>query len=573
MRSGIVALCDALQAVGIDCVFGVPGTQNVHLFEGFRQRRIRTVLASSELAASFMANGYYRATGRVAALATIPGPGFTYALTGIAEARLDSVGLIYLVGKPASAPGRRFHLQAIDQRAIASPLLKGCFTLDASTDADRIVREAHALSIGGEPGPVMIELDMEAMTREQPPTGTGAVMHATAPRQLDAARLTRLEVMFARAERPVLLLGQGAFGAATPLATLADSLTIPVVTTPTARGILSEAHSMAMGFDPLRGHTDTVNALFQRSDLILGLGCKLGHNGSDGFALRLPADRFVHVDAEPGVAGATYDAILTITARVEDVLPVLDSRRAVSGWRREELEDVGRALRAPTGQEVEPLIRGANTMTPAAFFAWLREQLPPDAIVVTDSGLHQILTRRHFEVRSARGLIVPSDFQSMGFGLPAAIGATLAATDRPVVALVGDGGFLMSGMELLTARREGARLVVVVFNDGQLNQIRLQQFAAFGRAHAVQLLNPDYRTLAAAFDVDFLRFGEHEAGALTRALGVSKPTLVEVIVGDSLAMRALPPVVRAKALARATLGSTLRRWLKARMRRTSPEAE
>src|SRR3954465_10574891 len=118
MTDGISRLCAALQAVGVDCVFGVPGTQNVPLFEGFRRSHMRTVLASHELAASFMANGFFRATGRVAALATIPGPGFTYALTGLAEARLDSVAIIYFVGKPAHAPGRRFWLQSIDQRAI-----------------------------------------------------------------------------------------------------------------------------------------------------------------------------------------------------------------------------------------------------------------------------------------------------------------------------------------------------------------------------------------------------------------------------------------------------------------------
>jgi acetolactate synthase-1/2/3 large subunit len=425
------------------------------------------------------------------------------------------------------------------------------------------------MASGGEPGPVMIELDLGALSREQPLARKPRPVRPDGPDESVATMRSRLRALFARAERPVLLLGQGAFGAATRLAALADSLTIPVVTTPTARGILSEAHPMAMGFDSLRGHTTTVNALFERSDLILALGCKLGHNGSAGFDLRLPADRFVHVDAEPGVAGATYDATLAITARVQDVMPALESRRTVSGWGRDELEVVGRALRAPTGREVEPVVRGANAMTPAAFFAWLRDELPADAIVVTDSGLHQILTRRYFEVRSTRGLIVPTDFQAMGYGLPAAIGAKLAAPDRPVVAVVGDGGFLMSGMELLTARREGAALVVVVFNDGQLNQIRLQQWAAFGHAHAVQLLNPDYRALAAAFDVAYLRFGEHGPGEFARALGESKPVLVEVIVGDSLAMRALPPVILAKELARATLGSAVRRWLKARLRRAT----
>ncbi|HEU4785878.1 MAG TPA: thiamine pyrophosphate-binding protein, partial [Gemmatimonadaceae bacterium] len=133
-RDGFEALCTTLRELGIECVFGIPGTQTVPLFEAFRQHGLRTVLTSHELGAAFMANGYFRATGRIAALSTIPGPGFTYALTGIAEARLDSVGMLYLVAKPSTGPGRAFRLQAIDQRAIAGPILKGTFAI---TDAAR----------------------------------------------------------------------------------------------------------------------------------------------------------------------------------------------------------------------------------------------------------------------------------------------------------------------------------------------------------------------------------------------------------------------------------------------------
>ena len=136
--------------------------------------------------------------------------------------------------------------------------------------------------------------------------------------------------------------------------------------------------------------------------------------------------------------------------------------------------------------------------TAGSFFTVLRRILPRNGIVVTDSGLHQGLVRRHFDVLSPRGLIIPNDFQSMGFGLPAAIGAKLAAPERPVVAVLGDGGFAMSGMEMLTAVREKIPLTVIVFNDGRLNLIRLQQFQSFGSSESVDILNPDFGTFAAA---------------------------------------------------------------------------
>jgi acetolactate synthase-1/2/3 large subunit len=572
MSDGIDVLCAAIRTSGIECVFGLPGTQTVPLFEGFRAHGLRTVLATDELSASFMANGYYRATGRLAALTTIPGPGFTYALTGLAEARLDSAAMLYLVGTPATAPGRAFQLQAIDQRAIARPLVKGCFEISAPTEAEQIIRDACALALSGEPGPVMVQIDVHAMT-----AAAGSIARILAPTSpplspatgADARGIERLTKLFEGARQPVFYLGQGALGCAERLGRVAAALRIPVLTTPGARGIIAEDSDMAMGFDPLRGHVDVANRLLDKSDLIVALGCKLGHNGSAGFELRLGGDRLAHVDASAEVPGANYDTDLPLVARVEDVIAGLEARKTASNWSVEELSGIRASLRQHTDQSHEPVISGSKSLRPAEFFGWLRALLPRNTIVVTDSGQHQILTRRHFDALSERGLIFPSDFQSMGFGLPAAVGAKLGVGKRPVVAIVGDGGFLMSGFELLTARRDEAPLTVFVFNDGYLNQIRMQQRREFGHAHAVELLNPNYELFAASVDVDYVRLDRAAPGQIERAVTGDRPTLVEVLVGDSLAARTVPAVVMAKRAGRAVIGPRLRRWLKASLRRQS----
>ncbi len=565
MTDAIDALCASLADAGIDLVFGVPGTQNVALFDGLRRHGLRTVLASHELAAAFMANGHYRATGRVAALATIPGPGFTYALTGLAEARLDSVGLLYLVGKPATSPGQHFQLQAINQRAVAAPIVKGSFTLERAEDVSTVLSQAFALTVSGEPGPVMIEIDFAALASGMAPNPSAPGAAAPSP----PVGCSGLGALFESAERPLLLLGQGAVASADRLRRMVDALRIPVLTTPSARGVIPESHPMVLGFDPLRGHTHELNNFLDRADLVLALGCKLGHNGSAGFELRLPRAKLIHVDSSAAVPGANYEVRLPIVGHVEDVLDEMERRRTPSAWAADEVAGIRACVRATRTDCVEPRIQGSAAMTPEEFFGWLRDALPTDAIVVTDSGLHQILTRRYYEVRSARGLVCPSDFQSMGFGLPAAIGAKLAAPARPVVAVVGDGGFLMSGMELLTALREEVPLVTIVFNDGQLNQIRLQQFAGYGHAHAVRLRNPDYAILAESFGMAYLRFEEASRADLVQALHGTTPTLIEVVVGDTMAMRRLRMTTRAKGMARAILGNGLRRWVKARLLRES----
>lgn len=548
MTDFVSRICGALRDVGVECVFGVPGTQNVALFEGLRAHRLRTVLATDERSAAFMANGYFRATGRVAALTTIPGPGFAYALPGLAEARLDSAALLHIVGRPASAPGHAFQLQAIDQRAVAAPLVKACVELTASDDPAAVIRHAYTLATAGGPGPVMVHVDFRAALDAVQPTERSSPT-PEAP-SVTSAALDEIERLFTSARRPLFYLGAGALGAAARLEHIATSRLIPVLTTPSARGLIPEDHALAMGFDPPRGHVDEVNRLLDASDLVVALGCRLSHNGSAGFELRLSPEKLVHVDADAAVPGANYATRLSLVDTVERVVPVLERRAAPTDWSANELRGWREALRAGPDAMDEPVIRGERPLTPAEFFHRIRALLPRDAIVVTDSGVHQVLARRHLRILSPRGLVFPSDMQSVGFGLPAAIGARLAAPRRPVLAIVGDGGFLMSGFELLTARRERVPLAVMVFNDGHLNQVRMAQQRDFGRTNAVDLLNPDYAVLADALGVEYLRFDTAPPDALRAAFTASRVTLIEVHVGDSMARRRTAVVGRAKAIAR-----------------------
>ncbi len=192
--------------------------------------------------------------------------------------------------------------------------------------------------------------------------------------------------------------------------------------------------------------------------------------------------------------------------------------------------------------------------------------MPADSCLVTDCGLHQAHATRYFRVLAPRGLVIPSDFQSMGFGLPAAIGAKLAAPDRTVVALIGDGGLLMSGMEMITAVRERIPITVIVFSDGALGQIRLQQLSLYGQTHATQLSTPDLELFAHAIGAEYLRMEGDAADVLRRAMTPDGVTVVEVKVGDSAAMR----IQRAKGLARRTTRLALNRrtcrWLESKLR-------
>lgn len=539
-----------LESLGVTHVFGLPGTQTVPLFEALRRSRLTTIVPTHELAAAFMAGAFYRVSGRPAVLLTIPGPGFTYALTGLAEARLDSAALIHLVPAAAEGPDARFRLQALPQAAIAGQLCNGVLRLEGAGDADAVLRRAFGLATSCEPGPVVVQLgDGSACEAAAVPSGRVAETWCTSERA--AALWHRI----ATARRPVILAGQGCLHVAADLQGLAERLRAPVLTTASARGLLPEDHELAMGFDVHRGTTGAVNALIAGADLVLVLGARLGHNGTAGHTIAFPQDRTLHVDTDAAVLGRVCPPEACACLPVEQFLAGGELAGVSGGdWTSDEIVAARRAIGESTPNAAEPRISGES---PRRFFEALRGALPRDAIVVTDSGLHQVLTRRHLPVLAPGGLLIPSDLQSMGFGLPAAIAARLAAPHRPVVAIVGDGGMAMSGLELATAARLRLPLPVIVFADGELNQIRLHQQSEFGSAFGVDLPELDFEALAAATGAAYAAVGVSLATAVTTALATAGPTLIEVPVRDSVGIRRVRALARTKALVRRSLGDRL----------------
>lgn len=529
-----------LQALGVTHVFGMPGTQTVPLFEALRRSRLQTVVPTHELAASFMAGAFYRAAGRPAVLLTIPGPGFTYALPGLAEARLDSAALIYIVPECDEGPDARYALQAIPQSKLAAGLAKAVLRVDTVAQLDPVVRRAHALAVSGEPGPVIVLLG-EPRAGQLPTEGVDQVQ---APARA-TANLDALVARVSKSRRPVIFAGQGCVNSAAALQSLVERVGAPVLTTASARGVVPEDLPLAMAFDTHRGTVEAANALLARADLVMVLGAHLGHNGTSGHRFAFDPAITMQIDTDPAVLGRVCPLDDCGQLPVEDFLDALarqDLRRA--DWTAGELAAAKQSISTPVARAAEPLITG---VAPADFYSALRAALPRDTVLVTDTGMHQVMTRRYFPVWSPGGLLIPSDFQSMGFGLPAMIAARLALPQRPVVGLMGDGGLSMSGMELATAARLNLSLPVLVFDDGKLNQIRLHQESAFGAGHGVDLPDVDFEALAVATGVRYAEVGTDLRSAMDQALSAPAPTLLRVPVGDGFGVRRQRVIVSSKA--------------------------
>lgn len=533
-------ILSAMHAAGVTHAFGLPGHQNIDLFEALRTSSLHTVVPSNELGASFMANGYNRASGKVALLVTVPGPGFSYAVAGLAEAWLDSAALIQLTVAPRREPGNEFQLQAIDHVAIAAPIVKAVLDMGPDADVSALAQRAVELALGQEPGPVLVETEAQA-TVEPPQDLTQA-----GPSQLD-----EIAQLFSRSSRTVMLVGQGAAGAAGAVVELAERVGAAVITTTSGRGVVPEDHRQSLGFETSGVEADPLNDLIATSDLVLAIGCKFSHNSSRGFRLVIPQEKLVQIDASAAVIGANYPVRLGAVARCEDAIPaLLEQVEASDGWSEAEL-DYWRKRGLAGSWPAEPELVFPGSLSPEGLMAALRDVLPREAIVVTDSGRHQMLVRRWYRVLATRGLIVPTNLQSMGFAVPAAIGASLAARDRPVVAVLGDGSLMISGLELATAAKLGIRLTAIVVNDRGFGLIRSDQLFEYGTAFGTETAPVDIRKLAEAIGINYCRLdGSDPRSTLAAAVASPGVTLVEVPAHEARSMRAVAAKARIKRFLR-----------------------
>lgn len=524
---GSRAVCMTLESRGLGPVFCLPGTEIVELLDGLGGSRMRTIVATNELTATFMAVGYARASGRAGLVAAIPGPGLAYALAGLAEARYDAVPLIVLTGEADRAA-------PFDVGEAARVFVKDVIDPAAPDELVSAVRHAHDLAVAGEPGPVVLRL---------PPAMLRAAVRVPAdpgprdPGMLDEGGVREAVDRLGSASRVLLFAGQGAADAAPEVERLAEELRAAVLSTTSGRGVIPETHALSLAFDSAGHGAEELNALMADADLVLMLGCGLNPNGTLGGALQFDPEKLIRVDAsETSLARGAASLRIVADARAfaAAVLALLPAQER-GGWTEDELARWRKRFAGPRagGGRTEPMVRGAPGGTAAAFFAALRSALPDDGILVLDSGLHQQLARRHFPVLRPRTLLVPADFQSMGYAIPAAIGAKLADPRRAVVALLGDGGLAISGLELLTAARESLALTVVVFNDGYLNLIRLQQLLRFGRTHAVETAPPDLEALARAVGATYVAVVDDVEAALAASIAADGLRLVEVVVQDT----------------------------------------
>jgi acetolactate synthase-1/2/3 large subunit len=533
LTGGAIAV-RALEDESVPFAFGIPGTHNIELYDALAaSTRVRTVLVTDEQSASFCADAVWRASGRLACVNVVPGAGLTHAMSGIAEAYLDTIPLLVLGCGIRRDTDRAYQLHDVEQVEMVRPVTKAQFRPKDGAELYAVIREACRVARDGAPGPVFVEVPANLYLTTHDVT----LVYSPTPgaQSPDPAAIFRAAEVLSRARRPLLYLGLGAGPAGEALVTLAERLEGPVATTFQGKGVFPESHPLALwpGFG--NAAPPFARRLAESCDATLAIGCRFGEVATGSYGIAVPRP-LVHVDIDPRVFGRNFPADATVAGDAGAVVPALLGALAARP-RDEGLRAELRAGRAEVerGWQAAP---GDGHVAPHRLLRALQDRLGDETIFTADSGNGTFLAMEMLRLERPRKFLAPVDYSCMGYAVPAAIGAKLARPECPVVALAGDGAFLMTGLELLTAAQLGIAAAVFVLRDGELAQIAQFQDVALNRKTASRVPGYDLRALAAALGVEHLELGTdaripETLDRVAKTTAAGRPVLVDTRIDYS----------------------------------------
>ena len=496
------AVVQALENNGVDFVFGLPGVHNLPLFDALRSSsRIRTIIVRNESGASFMAQGYARTRWKPGVCLLAPGPGVTNAMTGIAEAYVSSTPLLVLAGGIQQASFGKGVIHEVDHQSLLASITKWRGMADSFEEVLPLLEKAFDEATTGRPRPTFLEIPLDVQSSQGEPQvpKPKAVTRTT----IEPAKVSLAARLLLGAERPVIIAGGGVLSAQASALTcsLSEKVGVPITTTITAKEVIPDASPLSLGLL----NDEVAWKIVSEADVLLALGCRFAQRSTSAWSLRLNG-KLIHVDIDPSEIGKNYPAELGIVGDVGDFLsPLL---KEVDGRERQpsegRLREIGELKAERNARYEEKLTSDEVPLKPQRVMKELSEALEGDVVVTFDSGNNAWWPMMFLESKEGRRFLFPSGNVSMGFSLPAALGARCVA--EKVVCVTGDGGLMMQLAELATAIQEGLDVTVLILNDGGYGAIRHYQRYNFGERYiGVNLHNPDFARVAEAFGAEGVR--------------------------------------------------------------------
>lgn len=527
--TGAEIIIKLLERQGIQRIAGIPGGANLPLYDALsRSESIRHVLARHEQGAGFIAHGQARVTGEAAVFFATSGPGATNTITALADAKLDSIPVICITGQVPQALIGTDAFQEIDTYGLSLPVTKHSFFARSAAELLEIIPAAFRIAVSGRPGPVLIDVPKDVqMQRIRVAAWPEPGRREEAPR-FERELIAAAAAMIDAAERPIVYVGGGAVHADASAETiaLAERIHAPVTTTLMGLGAFPASHEQSIGMLGMHAARFT-NMALEECDLLIALGARFDDRATGKVAQFCPRAKIVHIDIDAAELDKIKTAHVGIVADLKEALaalvPLTRARRR-QAW-MERVEELRR----------EYPLRMQDADSPTSAYGVIRcsqSICPSDTIVTTDVGQHQMRAAQAFRFDAPRRWLTSGGLGTMGFGLPAAIGAALEAPDRLVVCFSGDGSILMNIQELATAAEEGVNVKVVLCNNNSLGLVHQQQTLFYGKNIFASNFSSmlDFAMIARGFGVAAYDLGKSEdPGAMLRdALGGRGPAVINV---------------------------------------------
>ena len=510
MLKGAEIVLQCVRAEGVDLVFGYPGGAIMPLYDALEGSGIRHVLTRHEQGAAFAAEGYARVTGKVGVAIATSGPGATNLVTGIADAKMDSVPLVCITGQVRSAMIGSDAFQETDVFGVTLSLTKWSRLVRTIDEIPEVIAEGFHWARSGRPGPVIIDIPTDLLKAKKEFSGPVAVKFTPHARPADAkaegAFTDTIVALLQRATRPVALVGAGAklSGAIPELRRLLDDLNIPTFATVHGLGAVPPRSTYYLGMVGMHG-TRAANTALHETDLLLVFGARLDDRVTGEPTRFAPHAKIVHFEIDPAQLDRVRACELPVIGDLAHTIPAFQGallNASLPDW------SDWRALACGSERaEVDPRGLAQPTMR---FLDELFSRLPPDNVVIADVGQHQMWAAQRYRSSSPRGFITSGGLGAMGFALPAAVGAQLAKPDTCVLCVSGDGGFQMNIQELATVHRLGLPIKMVIVDNKYLGMVRQWQQLFYERNYAETDLsdNPDFVEIAKAYKIHGWRLNE-----------------------------------------------------------------
>jgi acetolactate synthase I/II/III large subunit len=530
---GARALIEALADEGVEVIFGYPGAATIPIHDVLMEGKIHHVLTRHEQGAAHAADGYARATGRVGVCLATSGPGALNLVTGIGTAHSDSVPIVAITGQVATFKLGTDAFQEADTTGVTAPLVKHSYLIKDASEIAPVVREAFHIASTGRPGPVVIDIPLDVSFAEVEYHGREDVdLRSYRPNtQGHAMQVKKATALLDSAQKPLMCIGGGvlAAGASDVLRTLMEKAEIPMVYTLMGKGAFPDGHQLSLGMIGMHGSA-YANYAARACDLLVAVGMRFSDRVTGKLSEFAPNAQMVHVDIDPAEIGKLRRPTIHIVGDAKNVLTTLADKvkEAKHGEWLEQLEQWRKSHRVRQSSD-------DGRIAPLEIFKAINELTKGEAIVATDVGQHQMWAAQFIQTKRPRRFLSSGGLGTMGFGLPAAIGAQMAFPEQKVFVIAGDGSILMNNQEIMTAVEQKLPIKICVFNNGYLGMVRQWQQIFYHRRYASTDISaqPDFVKLAEAYGAVGLRVKTKEEirPALEAALEIDdRPCLIDFVI-------------------------------------------